>query len=47
MPPDEEGRQAHLAGHMAIASMTRASSLFAQDPGIEYVDILATKLPNE
>ncbi|MDT5295894.1 MAG: hypothetical protein QOJ76_2774 [Acidobacteriota bacterium] len=43
--PDEEGRQAHLAGKVAAALMAKASELFAQPPSIEKVDILAAKLP--
>jgi quinol monooxygenase YgiN len=42
--PDEAGRQAHLAGHVAAALMEKASGLFSQPPDIELVDILAAKL---
>lgn len=43
--PDEAGRQAHLAGHVAAALKAKASELFAQPPNIEKVDVLAAKLP--
>ena len=43
--PDEEGRQAHLAGKVAAALKEKASELFAQPPAIEQVDVLAAKLP--
>lgn len=43
--PDDEGRQAHLAGKVAAALMEKASELFAQPPAIEKVDVLAAKLP--
>lgn len=45
--PDEAGRQAHLAGHMAVTLMAQASDLFVENPRIQYVDVLAAKLPNE
>jgi len=43
--PDEEGRQAHLAGKVAAALKEKAAELFAQPPAIEQVDVLAAKLP--
>ena len=43
--PDEEGRQAHLAGKVAAALMEKAPELFAQPPAIEKCDVLAAKLP--
>jgi quinol monooxygenase YgiN len=43
--PDEDGRQAHLAGRLAAALVGRASELLAQPPSIEQVDVLAAKLP--
>jgi len=43
--PDEEGRQAHLAGKVAAALKEKASDLFAQPPAIEQVDVVAAKLP--
>jgi quinol monooxygenase YgiN len=43
--PDEQGRQAHLAGRVAAALTEKASDLFSQPPSIEKVDIIASKLP--
>ncbi|TWI59997.1 putative quinol monooxygenase [Halalkalibacter nanhaiisediminis] len=43
--PDDEGRQAHLAGLVAEELMNNAPDLFSQPPTIENVDILAVKLP--
>ena len=43
--PDQAGRQAHLAGQVAVALKARASELFAEPPKIEMVDVLAAKLP--
>jgi quinol monooxygenase YgiN len=43
--PNEDGRQAHLAGRLAAALMNRAGELLAQPPSIEQVDVLAAKLP--
>jgi quinol monooxygenase YgiN len=42
--PDEEGRQAHLAGAVAAALMEKAGELLARPPQIEPVDVLAAKL---
>lgn len=42
--PDEEGRQAHLAGQIAAALMAKAPELLVHPPTIEPVDILAAKL---
>lgn len=42
--PDEGGRQAHLAGRLAAALMSRAAELLAKPPSIEQVDVLAAKL---
>ena len=42
--PDENGRQAHLAGRLAAALMNRAGELLAQPPSIEQVEVLAAKL---
>jgi quinol monooxygenase YgiN len=44
--PSEAGREAHLAGPVAAALMTRAPELLASDPSIETVDVLADKLPS-
>jgi quinol monooxygenase YgiN len=43
--PDEEGRQAHLAGKVAAALMERAPELLAEEPKIGQFDVLAAKLP--
>lgn len=43
--PDEEGRQAHLAGRVAEALMANAAELLAKPPMIQQVDVLAAKLP--
>lgn len=43
--PNDEGRQAHLAGRVAEALMANAAELLAEPPTIEMVDVLATKLP--
>ena len=42
--PDEDGRQAHLAGRLAAALMERAAELLAHPPSIERADVLAAKL---
>ncbi|MBV8823214.1 MAG: antibiotic biosynthesis monooxygenase [Ktedonobacteraceae bacterium] len=42
--PNDEGRQAHLAGPIAAALMAKAPELLAQPPSIEKLDILAAKL---
>jgi quinol monooxygenase YgiN len=44
--PDEAGRRAHLAGAVAAALMENAPELLAGEPGIETVDVLASKLPS-
>ena len=43
--PDDAGRQAHLAGRVAAALMSKASDLLAKPPVIEKIDVLAAKLP--
>jgi quinol monooxygenase YgiN len=43
--PDEEGRQAHLAGAVAEALLGRADELLSTPPAIESIDVLADKLP--
>ena len=40
---NEEGRKSHLAGELAKALMAKAPELFACDPHIQQIDILATK----
>lgn len=42
--PDEEGRQAHLAGAVAAALTENAGALLARPPETERVDVLAAKL---
>ena len=42
---DDAGRKAHLAGQIAAALMAKAPELLAEAPKIEYVDVLAAKLP--
>jgi quinol monooxygenase YgiN len=42
--PDELGREAHLAGPIAVALMQRADELLTEPPMIESVDVLASKL---
>jgi quinol monooxygenase YgiN len=41
----ESGRDAHLAGRVAAALMENAPELLAQEPSIEKVDVLASKVP--
>jgi quinol monooxygenase YgiN len=43
--PDDDGRQAHLAGPVAAALMEKAGELLAAPPAIEQVGVLAAKLP--
>lgn len=43
--PNEEGLQAHLDGDVAAALMKKAPELFAEDPDIQKLDVLATKMP--
>jgi hypothetical protein len=43
--PDDSGRQAHLAGGVGQALESRGSELFAREPMIENVDVLASKIP--
>ena len=45
--PNDEGRQAHLAGRVAAALGARAADLFSAPPVIEKVETLASKLPRE
>jgi quinol monooxygenase YgiN len=42
--PDEEAREAHLAGQVAGALKERAAELLSEEPAIERIDILAGKL---
>lgn len=41
----DDGRDAHLRGRVAAALGERATDLFAEAPGIEKLDVLASKLP--
>jgi quinol monooxygenase YgiN len=41
----ESGRDAHLAGRVAAALMENAPELLAQEPSIEKIDVLASKVP--
>ena len=43
--PDDAGRQAHLAGGVGQALQQRGSELFAREPTIENVEVLASKIP--
>lgn len=43
--PDDEARDAHLAGPVAAALMQRASELFERAPRIQKLEVLADKLP--
>lgn len=40
----EDGRQAHLNGQIAAALMAHATTLLAEPPNIEALDVLAAKL---
>jgi quinol monooxygenase YgiN len=44
--PDDQGREAHLAGQVAAALMQKAPELLASAPVIQKIDILAAKLPD-
>ena len=43
--PDDQGRDAHLAGRVAEALMAKAPELLASPPVIQKLDVLAAKLP--
>jgi quinol monooxygenase YgiN len=43
--PDEQGREAHLAGRVAEALVAKAPELLATPPSIQKLEILAAKLP--
>jgi quinol monooxygenase YgiN len=43
--PDDQGREAHLAGQVAAALMQKAPELLAGPPVIQKIDVLAVKLP--
>src|SRR5690348_13017436 len=42
---DEEGREAHLTGEIAKALFARAQELFAKEPAIHKLELLAAKAP--
>ena len=44
--PDDQGREAHLAGRVAAALMAKAPELLAGAPSIEKVEVLAAKIPS-
>ena len=43
--PDESGRQAHLAGHIAEELKAVAPDLLKKPPTVEKIDVLAAKIP--
>jgi quinol monooxygenase YgiN len=45
--PNEQARQAHLAGRLAAALMEKAPDLLSHPPSIEKVEVIASKLPGE
>jgi quinol monooxygenase YgiN len=44
--PDDQGREAHLAGQVAAALMQKAPELLASPPSITKIEVLAAKLPD-
>jgi len=42
---DNKGREAHLNGQVAKALKEKTSELFAKEPTIERMDVLAAKMP--
>jgi quinol monooxygenase YgiN len=44
--PDDQGREAHLAGQVAAALMQKAPELLAGPPSIQKIEVLAAKLPD-
>lgn len=42
---DESGRDAHLTGEIAKALFAKAAELFAQEPKVHKIDLLAAKGP--
>jgi len=45
--PDDAAREAHLSGKVALALMEKTPELFAVQPTIEKLDVLAVKIPDE
>jgi len=43
---NEHGREAHLRGKMATQMMAKAADLFAKQPEIMRMDVIAEKLPH-
>jgi len=43
---DEAGRQSHLNGPIAQASMAQVPHLLSEPPAIERIDVLGAKLPS-
>ena len=43
---DEHGRDAHLQGKVAEQLMAKAPQLFAKQPEIQRMDVIADKLPH-
>jgi quinol monooxygenase YgiN len=43
---NERGREAHLQGKLAAQLMARAPQLFANQPELQRVDVIADKLPH-
>ncbi|KAF5991435.1 MULTISPECIES: putative quinol monooxygenase [Streptomyces] len=43
--PDDAGRRAHLVGGVGKALAEKGPELLREPPSIEYVDVLASKLP--
>jgi quinol monooxygenase YgiN len=44
--PDDESREAHLSGKVALALMEKAPDLFVVKPTIDKFDVFALKLPD-
>jgi len=42
---DERGREAHLTGQIAQALFEKSHELFAKDPAVHKLDLLAAKVP--
>ncbi|MGB7284296.1 MAG: antibiotic biosynthesis monooxygenase [Candidatus Acidiferrum sp.] len=42
---EEKGREAHVTGEIAKALMARAPELFAKEPAIHKLELLAAKVP--
>jgi quinol monooxygenase YgiN len=42
---DDDGRNAHLAGKVAAALMAKAPELLLEEPVINKIDVIASKMP--